>query len=128
AGGKVVSVGYEWSDGRRAQVLPYERVLVSERGLFRVEFQRAAYNPPYEALRLPLRPGKSWDIDATTGGVKFGGTSTAVGVERVKVPAGEYEAFRVDTAGTGGKPQRDSHWYAPGGGLVQHEVDREVNL
>ena len=45
-------------------------------------------------LKVPFRPGDAWLWDAGEG---QRGTKTVAGVKRVKVPAGTFEAVRVDS-------------------------------
>jgi hypothetical protein len=68
--------------------------------------------PPRTLLVFPLRPGATWRDGGTT--------ATVRGVEPVAVPAGRYDAVRVDevTPAPGGAVTVTS-WYATGVGLVR---------
>lgn len=77
-------------------------------------------------VKLPIRAGDNWAFDspgsARIAAIK--GTRTVKGVEKITVPAGTFEAVRVDTEYTlnpATNAQTDSSraWYAPGVGLVK---------
>jgi hypothetical protein len=89
--------------------------------------QNFRYSPPYAALPFPLAAGKSWQayVHATdpasgkTNRVRIDGD--VLGWERVKVPAGEFDALRVRRivyAGNADYDRGEEHiteyeWYAP---------------
>lgn len=93
------------------------------------------YDPPYAALPFPLAAGKTWRAyvnatDAATGRkhrVRIDGK--VLGWERVRVPAGEFDALvvrRIVYAGNedttrGEENITEVDWYAPAlGGIVRH--------
>lgn len=98
--------------------------------------QNFRYEPAYAALPFPLEAGKSWRAyvkatDPVTGEahrVRIDGK--VLGWERVKVPAGEFDALKVrrlvyagneDTV-RGEENITEIDWYAPRlGGIVRHE-------
>jgi len=97
--------------------------------------QNFRYNPPYPALPFPLEAGKTWRayIKATdpatgrTNRVRIDGS--VQGWERVTVPAGEYDALKVQRlvyAGNWNYDQEEDDiievdWYAPElGQVVKH--------
>ena len=73
---------------------------------------RRDYNPPMQVMEQNPRPGDTWQQD------RFGSKApcTAHGVENVTVPAGTFQAMRIDIIADGA-PQTE--WYAPGVGLVK---------
>lgn len=86
---------------------------------------RMASDPGYQLLRFPLEVGKKWDFKTQwlnkQNGVK-GGAQLDVEVkamESVKVPAGEFEAYRLEASGylntvTGRNwSATATYWYAP---------------
>jgi hypothetical protein len=94
----------------------WEKMSVSANGLARVQIFATALDPPLIMLQAPFRVGHSWE-DKTAGIL---GTKTISAIEQVKVPAGTFEAVRVDAAYTlVGMKNNDSFWYAPGVGLVK---------
>jgi hypothetical protein len=96
--------------------------------------QNFRYEPPYPALPFPLEAGKTWRsyvkaTDPATGRVNRVRIDGAVlGWERVKVPAGEFDALvvrRVVYAGNHDHFLSEEYitevdWYSPGAGIVKH--------
>lgn len=97
------------------------------------------YSPPYRALSFPLAPGKKWRArltatdpsDARRFPVWIDGT--VVGWEKVKVPAGEFEALKVkrvvffeywEYANRGRSEIIEVDWYVP---AVKQIVRREAS-
>jgi hypothetical protein len=115
-GAQVVSV-VKVLDDRTA---PNQRVAVSATQIARLAWSGEPFVEPLVMLKIPCRAGEKWEYD--TAGVK--GTDTIAGVERVTVPAGTFEAVRVDSVYTFvGKTENDSFWYAAGIGLVKMKYD-----
>ena len=75
--------------------------------------RRHEYKPPYCLLKLPHKVGDKWGGDKETGEPM----TVAGKVEAVKVPAGTFEAIRVDQG------PLTSSWYAPGVGLVKYDYN-----
>jgi hypothetical protein len=97
--------------------------------------QNFRYDPPYLALPFPLEAGKSWRAyvnatDPATGRVnRVRIDGKVAGWERVKVPAGEFDALAVERVVYAGNPTyflsqefiTEIDWYAPAaGGIVKH--------
>ena len=97
--------------------------------------QNFRYDPPYPALPFPLEAGKTWQVyvkatdpaDGRVNRVRIDGT--VLGWERVKVPAGEFDAIvvrRLVYAGNEDYTRGQEHisefdWYAPRlGAIVKH--------
>ncbi len=72
-------------------------------------------------LKLPWSAGDAWESDLVLGDSTRRTRYTNHGVERVKVPAGEYAAVKVssDYVGRDGARQRRTAWYARGVGKVK---------
>jgi hypothetical protein len=114
----IVTVHRVEAFGRQLDLL----VKVSKDGLFQLTGGPAVKHPPMWILKLPHKTGATWD---TWLGAQGGGdnTMTAYGPEKIKVPAGEFEAIRVETKFTvvdGSIVAK--YWYAPGVGLVKETV------
>lgn len=79
----------------------------------------ARYDPPVELLPWPLEVGRAWRDDGLVEDVEQKSsqrmdTETVVaGVERVEVPAGSFEAFRIETYQSQSGELISEHWYAP---------------
>jgi hypothetical protein len=97
--------------------------------------QNFRYEPPYPALPFPLEAGKTWRAyvqatDPATGRVnRVRIDGKVLGWDRVKVPAGEFDALAVQRTVYAGNRDHflseeyitEIDWYAPGaGGIVKH--------
>lgn len=97
--------------------------------------QNFRYEPPYPALPFPLEAGKTWQAfvnatDPATGRVnRVRIDGKVLGWDRVKVPAGEFDALAVQRIVYAGNPDSflseekitEIDWYAPAaGGIVKH--------
>jgi hypothetical protein len=79
------------------------------------------YSPHLRTLSFPLWEGKSWggnvmwtSMGSFTGVGNFDVVAKARGWETVKVPAGEFEAIKVEILSQGGRTNiRTICWYAP---------------
>ena len=97
------------------------------------------YNPSYRAFDFPLAPGKTWRARLTatdpTNGRRFPVwiDGTVLGWEKIKVPAGEFDALRVERrvffdylehTVRGRSEILEYEWYAP---AVKQAVRREAS-
>ncbi len=105
---------------------------VSGDGVYR-EFKEYDDGKPQIALvKAPLKAGDSWEYTIKTGGVvvKDKWVRTVAGEETVKVPAGEFQAMRIDwlhyvdgkEAGSG------TDWYTVDVGLVKRVNGDDVSV
>ena len=109
---KVVTV--EHDDGKRRTV--DEVMEVSEGGLARLACGGEPFGVPLVMLKGPFRAGTTWENK--TAGIE--GTDTIGAVETIKVPAGTFEAVRVDAEYTlANQPMSYTAWYAPNVGLLK---------
>lgn len=102
---------------------------VSTEGLVRLTGGPAVVHPPMQLLKLPHKAGQDWE---THTGAWLGpkGTLTAFGPEKVRVPAGKYEAIRVETRflQTHAESVLAKYWYAPNVGLVKEQYGDHVRV
>jgi len=97
------------------------------------------YNPSYQAFAFPLAPGKRWHERLVATDPRDGRRfpvwldGKVVGWERIKVPAGEFDAIRVERvvyvnywehAVRGHSEIIEQEWYAP---AVKQVVRRETS-
>jgi hypothetical protein len=113
--------------------VPHSRMLVSGEGVAVVEVKLTGLVPldePLWVLKTPSAGGKSWGVAVALGGDELGvGKMTASGPEKVEVPAGTYQAVRVDMDGTFfGERQQVTTWYAVGVGKVKEVSGKEVEV
>lgn len=91
-------------------------VEVSGAGLIRTRWAGTDYDPPLVLVKGPVRVGESWAVK--TIGVE--GTKKVAAVETIKVPAGTFEAVRVESDyGPATAPSKSTAWYAPNVGLIK---------
>jgi hypothetical protein len=105
-------------------LIPYQKALVSLKGLFLLSEGGAAYDPTWLTLRLPHNPGAMWETTSTRrdGLVTVRERRTAKKEEMVKTPAGEFLAVVVESENLscdGLYESTDTRWYAPEVGLVR---------
>jgi hypothetical protein len=112
-----------------------ETVAVLPEGVFDRGNAHASYD--FCRLRLPVKPGKSWEVSVAPmkGVLSLSGTTTVGDAEKVVVPAGTFEAFPVrleQTIQNGkrlDKPEVTTWWWAPDVGVIRvHStgVDRKL--
>jgi hypothetical protein len=98
----------------------FQRILVSSSGVLQTEFMGKNIAHPWVLLNVPFKEGDTWSDDDSD---EFGFTSSinrVCGVETVKVPAGSFEAVRVDSEYClKGQKITRSLWYAPHIGVVK---------
>jgi hypothetical protein len=89
--------------------------------------QRFRYSPPYPAYDYPLAPGKTWYTvvvatdPATQARYRVHTQGKVIGWERIKVPAGEFDALKIKRYVFAGNPGwftsqeeiDETDWYAP---------------
>ena len=91
-------------------------------------------------LSFPLEIGKSWTYSTHVELKDLGGTlrqdagGTAAAYEKVTVPAGQFDAFKIETtgkfgqegaAGAGAREFTETTWYAPSARAVVKQVYRD---
>lgn len=83
-----------------------------------------ALNPPIPLMEFPLKTGKKWSWTGTFKFMlkefSFTTQSEVLAKEKIKVPAGNFEAFKVRTKRLLNNKLmgEETRWYAPGTGLV----------
>jgi hypothetical protein len=94
----------------RAGTTPFVTTIsVTNEGLFRVAIDGEKLEKPIPLLKMPAKVGTKWELD---GGTKYAVTKE----EEVEVPAGKFQAIRVESgAGT----SKTTLWFAPGVGLIK---------
>lgn len=124
-------VGTSVDKGERTISLQYEslgdwrtkKIVVSDEGLWVLDSGIAEYSPPLMWVKSNSKPGDKWEIDGAytlhgaQGSIPLIGTITYVALEKVKVPAGEFMARRMEAKGARG--WKETRWYAERVGLVK---------
>lgn len=110
-------VTVEWVEGTRMR--PGRKVAVSPAGMVMLEAAGRKIEHPLWLLKQPHRDRSEWGIRLVEHPQEKG-TKTARGPERVEVPAGTFDAVRVECRYVlYGKDQQVTEWYAPNVGRVK---------
>ncbi len=111
-GAMIVTVCKE-SDGK---VQPAKSEMkVTDEGLFRMSAYGAVFEKPYPILKMPLKVGLTWTVEASGSTLKY----KVAKEEEIEVPAGKFKTFRLDV--NLGENSLASIWYAPRVGVVRQE-------
>lgn len=116
---KAVERGRERIDRTCYQVTAAEVLVIewtSPRGGLQVS------TPPRPVMKLPPRAGQAWSWSPADSAFELKITSKWIGEETIKVPAGTYRAWKLQTVTTGEDSEITAYtWYAPGVGAVRSE-------
>lgn len=101
-----------WYDGK---LHPNRERQISDKGVWQTHNAAGEkYETPWIHLKLPHKPGQSWHVEL------IDQTMTAQGPEKIKVPAGTYEAIRVESRLKGNKSDPvQTDWYAREIGVIK---------
>jgi hypothetical protein len=103
-------------DAKGAKFSDEEETEVSANGLVQRGSGGKQLDVPLVILKTPIAVGTSWEVKT----VGFEGVATIGAIETIEVPAGKFEAVRVDLEQTvGGRNRKVQAWYALGIGLVK---------
>src|SRR6266550_4095779 len=76
-------------------------------------------NPPQTMIAAPLKKAAAWNFDGQAGELKVQQHYDVVGEEKVNVPAGKFQAFRIRGEQTTPNRMTIDRWFAPGVGIVK---------
>src|SRR5206468_6891592 len=77
------------------------------------------FNPPQTMIVAPLKKGAGWDFDGQAGELKVQQHYDVVGEEKIDVPAGKFQAFRIHGEQTSPNRMTIDRWFVPGVGIVK---------
>ena len=77
------------------------------------------FNPPQTMIAAPLKKDAAWDFDGQAGELKVQQHYEVVGEEKIDVPAGNFQAFRIHGEQTTPNRMTIERWFAPGVGIVK---------
>jgi hypothetical protein len=104
---------------------PFWIIAVSQKGMSVISEESFHYKPSIDWLRLPAKVGDQWKFDSSLDIASSRISTLARGrmkisaLEKVKTPAGEFEAIRVEGTGSVPGPWNETHWFAPKIGLIK---------
>lgn len=79
----------------------------------------STFVPPRQLLPAPLALGTTWELEDDVAGLAMVQKFKVVGSERVRVPAGEFRAFRLRAEEPWPLAISVERWFAPGTGFVK---------
>jgi hypothetical protein len=77
------------------------------------------FTPPQRMIAAPLRKGAAWDFNGQAGELKVQQYYQVLGEEKIDVPAGKFQAFRIHGEQTSPNRMTIDRWFAPGIGIVK---------
>jgi hypothetical protein len=100
---------------------PYQKRLVTAQEWYLTEESGEPYDPMWCSVKAPHGEKQQWEYATARDrlGVIKGTKAQAAKTERLKVPAGVFEAVKVENRRDPQGGVDSTHWYASGVGLVQ---------
>jgi len=97
-----------------------EHIQVKEDGVYRTSINGLKPEQPVRFLKLPPKEGESWDVETKIQGQAVKGKFTT-SKEKVTVPAGSYDAFKVEGKDfdIAGMKTNITYWFADKVGIVK---------
>src|SRR4030095_320665 len=77
------------------------------------------FNPPQTMIAAPLKKGAGWNFHGQGGDLKVPQHYEVLGEEKIDVPAGKFQAFRIHGEQTTPNKMTIDRWFAPGVGIVR---------
>jgi hypothetical protein len=77
------------------------------------------FTPPQIMVAVPLKKGAGWDFNGEAGELKVHQHYDVVAEEKIDVPAGKFQAFRIHGEQTSPNRMTIDRWFAPGVGIVK---------
>ena len=77
------------------------------------------FSPPQKMIATPLKKGAAWNFDGKAGELNVQQRYDVVGEEKIDVPAGKFQAFRIHGEQTTPNRMTIDRWFAPGVGIVK---------
>src|SRR5262249_42340189 len=77
------------------------------------------FNPPQTMIAAPLKKGAAWNFNGQAGDLKVQQHYDVLGEEKIDVPAGKFQAFRIHGEQTAPNRMTIDRWFAPGVGIVK---------
>jgi hypothetical protein len=84
-----------------------------------VDGELIKFSRPQTIIPAPLKKGAAWSFDGQAGELKVQQHYDVMGEEKIDVPAGKFEAFRIHGEQTTPNRMTIDRWFAPGVGIVK---------
>lgn len=114
--GYVIGVTQDYPSGLRSEPMQY---LAAGHGLYFLQDGKRKCEPPLCMLKMPHTERWSWSYSIQVVDIKINGTCDKGVVERVKVPAGEFESIRVQSYQGNDFSNCQTTWFVAGIGPVK---------
>jgi hypothetical protein len=75
--------------------------------------------PPQTIIAAPLKKGASWNFNGRAGELKVQQNYNVLGEEKIDVPAGKFQVFRIHGQQMTPNRMTIDRWFAPGVGIVK---------
>ncbi len=100
-----------------------EEMSADEKGVYRHAFNGQKLDTPIMAIKYPYKAGTKWSEKLKFMDQDIEADFEAKEAEKVKLPAGEYEAYPIEmTIKVGGQSVKATNWFSDGVGLVKQEM------
>ena len=109
---------------RAATITNTDLLTVDEHGItcwarVNLDGELVKFIPPQLMIAAPLRKGTVWNFDGKAGELKVQQHYHVLGEEKIDVPAGQFQAFRIHGEQTTPNRMTIDRWFAPGVGIVK---------
>ena len=109
---------------RAATITNTDLLTVDEHGItcwarVNLDGELVKFSPPQTMISAPLQKGATWNFDGRAGEMKVQQHYDVVGEEKIDVPAGKFQAFRIHGEQTTPNRMTIDRWFTPGVGIVK---------
>lgn len=109
---------------RAGMITNTDLLTVNERGVvcwarINLDGELVKFNPPQPMIAMPLKRGARWNFDGQAGDLKIRQHYEVTGEEDIQVPAGKFQAFRIQGEQTSPSSLTIDRWFVPGTGIVK---------
>jgi hypothetical protein len=109
---------------RAGTITNTDLLIVDEHGIIcwarvNLDGELIKFVPPQTIIAAPLKKSASWNFDGRAGELKVQQHYDVLGEEKIDVPAGKFQAFRIHGEQTTPNRMVIDRWFAPGVGIVK---------
>jgi hypothetical protein len=81
--------------------------------------QLVKFDPPQTMIAAPLKKGATWDFNGQAGELKVQQHYEVLGEEKIDVPAGKFDAYRIHGEQTMPNRMTIDRWFTPAVGIIK---------
>jgi hypothetical protein len=109
---------------RAGTITNIDLLTVNEQGItcwarVNLDGELVKFSPPQTMIAVPLKKGAGWNFNGQAGDLKVQQHYDVVDEERIDVPAGKFQTFRIHGEQTTPNRMTIDRWFAPGVGIVK---------